>query len=160
MSEFQSITEDVIVGKDVYLGKFINLYGCRIGDQCRIGPFVEVQRGVSIGKLCKISSHTFICAGVGIGDEVFVGHGVMFINDRYPKTTTASGTLENSEDWKHRFEQTVIEDRVSIGSNTTIMCGVTIGKGAAIGAGSVVVSDIPAGEVWVGNPARFLKTRS
>jgi acetyltransferase-like isoleucine patch superfamily enzyme len=146
------LLDDVEFGEGVIVYSFTNLYGCRIGDETRIGPFVEVQRGASIGARCKIQSHTFICRGVEIGDEVFVGHGVMFINHRRPHATTDEGSLQTDEDWP--LEHTVVEKRASIGSGAVILCGVTIGAGAAVGAGAVVTSDVPAGDVVVGNPAR------
>lgn len=153
------IGNGVTLGKDVALTKFINLYGCTIGDQCKIGPFVEVQKNVTIGKSCKISSHTFICDGVSIGDDCFIGHGVMFINDKTPRAVTAQGLPESEADWKDRYATTRIGNRVSIGTNATIMCSITIGDDALIGAGSVVTKDVPAGQVWAGNPAIFIKNR-
>jgi UDP-2-acetamido-3-amino-2,3-dideoxy-glucuronate N-acetyltransferase len=137
---------------------FANLYGCRIGDDTRIGTFVEIQRGAVIGSRCKIQSHTFVCDGVEIGDEVFVGHGVMFINDRRPRATTDDGKLQAGDDWT--LERTVVGRRASIGSGATILCGVTIGEGAVVGAGAVVTSDVDAGAVVAGNPARMLRTIS
>lgn len=148
---------NVNLGEGVILGKFINLYGCAIGDGSKIGAFVEIQKDVTIGRLCKISSHTFICSGVSVGDGCFVGHGVMFINDRHPRATRPDGSLETEADWADRYVETVVEDGVSIGSNATLMGGVRLGKGAVIGAGAVVTRDVPMGEVWAGNPARFLK---
>jgi len=156
-STFLSISDDVLLGEQVKLAKFINLYGCSIGDYTKIGAFVEVQRDVTIGRNCKISSHTFVCEGVSIGDNCFIGHGVMFINDRFPCSVNASGALASLEDWEHRFVRTQIGREVSIGTNATIMGGITVGDGAYIGAGSVVTKDIPAGQVWVGNPARYLR---
>jgi len=157
MNSFICLSEDVRLGSDVQLSKFINLYGCAIGDGTKIGAFVEIQKNARLGKSCKIGSHTFICEGVTIGDNCFVGHGVMFINDNYPRSVTPGGRLEKASDWRHRFVKTIVEDNVSIGSNATILGGLTIGKGAVIGAGSVLVEDIPAGQTWAGNPARMLK---
>ena len=151
----QKVAPNVELGKDVVLNDFINLYGCKIGDGTRIGPFVEIQKNVFIGKNCKIQSHTFICEGVTIDDEVFVGHGVMFINDKLPRATTASGGLQTEEDWK--VVPTVVKKCASIGSNATILSGITIGEGAVIGAGSVVVKDVPANVVVAGNPARIIR---
>ena len=149
------IVNDVYLGKNVILNKFINLYGCTIGDGTKIGPFVEVQKNAKIGNRCKIQSHTFICEGVIIEDEVFVGHGVIFINDKYPKSTTSTGELQTESDWK--VIPTTIKRGASIGSNATILCGVTIGEGAIIGAGAVVTKDIPAKAIAAGNPARTIK---
>lgn len=145
------IADDVKLGKDVKLSKFINLYGCTIGDGTKIGAFVEVQKNAFIGKNCKIQSHTFICEGVTIEDEVFVGHGVTFINDSYPRATT-DGKLQTEADWK--VEPTIVKKGASIGSGTTILANVTIGENAIIGAGSVVTKDIPANAISAGNPAR------
>jgi len=156
MNKYVSISEDVKLGKNVKLSKFINLYGCTIGDNTKIGAFVEVQKNAEIGKNCKISSHTFICEGVTIEDRVFIGHSVTFINDKYPRAATVAGTLQSEDDWK--VVPTKIETGVSIGSGTCILCGVTIGVGAIVGAGSVVTKDIPPYEIWAGNPARFLST--
>ena len=149
------IADDVILGKDVVLNDFINLYGCSIGDGTKIGPFVEIQKNATIGKNCKISSHTFICEGVTIEDEVFVGHGVMFINDRYPRSTADSGSLQTEQDWE--VIPTIVKKGASIGSNATILCGITIGEGAIIGAGSVVIKDVPAMTVVAGNPAKIIR---
>lgn len=149
------IADNVILGKDVVLNDFINLYGCRIDDGTRVGPFVEIQKNAFIGKNCKIQSHTFICEGVTIEDDVFVGHGVMFINDRYPRSTSESGGLQTEEDWK--VIPTVIKKGASIGSNTTILCGITVGAGAIIGAGSVVIKDVPSRTVVAGNPAKVIR---
>jgi acetyltransferase-like isoleucine patch superfamily enzyme len=146
------ILNDVTLGERVLFYSFVNLYGCAIGDDTRIGAFVEIQRGASIGKRCKISSHTFVCEGVHVGDDVFVGHGVMFINDKTPRASIDGKPIGN--EWK--MEETFIEDGASIGSNATILCGIRIGKGALIGAGSVVTRDVPAGAVVAGNPARAL----
>lgn len=144
---------DVRLGRGVKLGAFINLYGCEIGDDSKIGPFVEVQRGAVIGRRCKISSHTFICEGVSIGDDVFVGHGVMFTNDKKPRASI-DGRMITTE-WT--LSETLVEDEVSIGSNATILCGLRIGRGARIGAGAVVTRDVPPGVTVAGNPARPLE---
>jgi UDP-2-acetamido-3-amino-2,3-dideoxy-glucuronate N-acetyltransferase len=156
MNKYVSISEDVKLGKNVKLSKFINLYGCTIGDNTKIGAFVEVQKNAEIGKNCKISSHSFICEGVTIEDRVFIGHSVTFINDKYPRAATVAGTLQSEDDWK--VVPTKVETGVSIGSGTCILCGVTIGVGAIVGAGSVVTKDVPSYEIWAGNPARFLST--
>ncbi|MBL0714887.1 MAG: N-acetyltransferase [Desulfosarcina sp.] len=153
--EKQNIAPTVILGRNVILNDFINLYGCRIGDETKVGPFVEIQKNASIGRNCKISSHSFICEGVTIEDEVFIGHGVMFINDRFPQTTTASGELRTEADWQ--VISTMVCKGASIGSNATILCGVTIGENTIIGAGSVVVRDIPPGVIAAGNPARIIR---
>jgi len=151
----KKIAPDVILGKDVVLQDFINLYGCTIGDHTKIGPFVEIQKNVSIGKNCKISSHTFICEGVTIEDEVFVGHGVMFINDRYPRAATGTGALQTEDDWE--VVPTLIKKGASIGSNATILCGITVGSGSIIGAGSVVLRDVPDNVIVAGNPAKIIR---
>jgi len=153
--EFVSIAPDVKLGKDVKIYKFVNLYGCSIGDESKIGAFVEIQKGVTIGSRVKVSSHSFICEGVTIEDEVFIGHGVMFINDPYPRSTTDEGGLQSESDW--RVVPTTVKNRASIGSNATILCGLTIGEGAIIGAGSVVTKDVPAHTIVAGNPARILR---
>jgi len=155
MNEFIAVAPDVKLGKDVKLSKFINLYGCEIGDECKIGAFVEVQKNATIGKRCKISSHTFICEGVTIEDNVFIGHGVMFINDSYPRATAAGGSLQTEADW--RVERTVIQKGASIGSGVTILSNVTVGENAIVGAGSVVTKDVPANSIVAGNPAKFLR---
>lgn len=152
--EFCRIAEDVELGEDVQIHAFVNLYGCRIGDGTRLGTFVEVQKGVTIGKKCKISSHTFICEGVDIEDHVFVGHGVMFTNTVMPRSVNETGDLQTEADWQ--LVRTRIEQGASIGSGSVILCGITIGRNALIGAGAVVTKNVPAGEVWVGNPARPL----
>jgi acetyltransferase-like isoleucine patch superfamily enzyme len=156
MDKFLCITPDVKLGKDVKLSAFINLYGCEIGDETKIGAFVEIQKNATIGKRCKISSHTFICEGVTIEDNVFVGHGVTFINDSFPRATTAEGGLQTQADWK--VEPTVVKKGASIGSGVTIMCNVTIGERAIVGAGSVVTRDVPPGAIVAGNPARVKRT--
>jgi UDP-2-acetamido-3-amino-2,3-dideoxy-glucuronate N-acetyltransferase len=153
--ENKRIAADVILGENVKIADFVNLYGCRIGDGTKIGPFVEIQRNAFVGKNCKIQSHTFICEGVTIEDEVFVGHGVMFINDKYPRSTTSAGRLQNDADWK--VVPTVIKKRASVGSNATILCGVTVGEGAIIGAGSVVIRDVPPQTIVAGNPAKVIR---
>lgn len=158
MEKYQCIREDVRLGKEVRLGPFINLYGCTVGDHTRIGSFVEIQQGAVIGSRCKISSHTFIPSGVTIEDEVFVGHGVVFINDNYPQATTPEGDPESEEDWMHRFVRTVVHSKVRIGSNATILGGVTLHEGCLVGAGSVVTKDVPAYTLVAGNPARVIKT--
>ena len=154
MNEYASIAPDVILGKGVKLSKFINLYGCKIGDDTKIGAFVEIQKNASVGRQCKISSHTFICEGVTIGDNVFVGHGVMFINDIYPRAT-ANGQLQTEADWK--VERTVIENGASIGTGATILANVTVGENAIIGAGSVVTKNVPANCIVAGNPAKIFR---
>lgn len=154
---FNSIAPDVNLGAGVKLAKFINMYGCKIGENSKIGAFVEIQKGADIGARCKISSHTFVCEGVSIGDECFIGHSVVFINDRAPRSVNEKGQLETEADWAGRFVKTVVGNRVSIGSNATIMGGITIGDGALIGAGSVVTKNVPPGEIWAGNPAKLLK---
>ena len=147
------VTHNVTLGRDVILNDFINLYDCFIDDESRIGPFVEIQKNVVIGKRCKISSHSFLCEGVKIGDEVFIGHGVMFINDRHPRATTDAGAIQGKDDWE--VIPTVVGERASIGSGATILCGCTIGEGALVGAGAVVTKDVPPGRVVIGNPARL-----
>lgn len=149
------IAPDVKLGEDVQIYAFVNLYGCEIGDHSKIGTFVEIQRGAKIGQRVKVSSHTFICEGVTIEDEVFVGHNVSFINDRYPRATTEDGQPQTDEDWD--LEYTKVERRVSIGNGSTILCGVTIGENAIVGAGSVVTKDVPANAIVAGNPAQFLQ---
>jgi len=152
---YQKIAPDVKLGERVKIFAFTNLYGCEIGDDVKIGTFVEIQKRARIGNRCKISSHSFICEGVTLEDEVFVGHGVMFINDRFPRATTESGELQTEADWE--CVPTIVKRGVSIGSNATILCGVEIGEGATVGAGSVVTKDVPAGAVVAGNPARVLR---
>ena len=155
MSEFVSIAPTVKLGKDVKLSKFINLYGCEIGDETKIGAFVEIQKNARVGRRCKISSHTFICEGVDIEDNVFVGHSVTFINDLYPRATTVNGELQSEADWK--VEKTLVKKGASIGSGSTILANVTIGENAIVGAGSVVRKDVPANAIVAGNPAKFLR---
>ena len=150
------LIKDVEFGGEVIVHSFTNLYGCRVGDDTRIGTFVEIQRGAVVGARCKIQSHTFICDGVTIGDEVFVGHGVMFVNDRRPTATTESGELQSDEDWE--LLRIVVEPRASIGSGAVILGGVRIGEGALVGAGAVVTRDVSAGSVVAGNPARLLQS--
>ena len=154
MNEYCSIAPDVKLGKGVKLSKFINLYGCAIGDDTKIGAFVEIQKNASVGRQCKISSHTFICEGVTIEDNVFIGHGVMFINDIYPRAT-ANGQLQTEADWK--VERTVIKNGASIGTGATILANVTIGENAIVGAGSVVTKNVPANCIVAGNPAKVLR---
>jgi len=155
MNEFVSIAPDVVVGKGVRFSKFINLYGCKIGDDTKIGAFVEIQKNATVGARCKISSHTFICEGVTIEDEVFVGHSVTFINDSYPRATTSGGQLQTEQDWS--VEPTIVRRGASIGSGSTILSKITIGEGAIVGAGSVVTRDVPAHAIVAGNPAKFLR---
>jgi UDP-2-acetamido-3-amino-2,3-dideoxy-glucuronate N-acetyltransferase len=147
------VASDVVLGENVRLAPFVNLYGCRIGSDTRIGAFVEVQRDAVIGRRCKISSHSFICSGVTIEDEVFIGHGVVFINDRRPRATNADGTPQNESDWK--LEHTIIRKGASLGSGAIIMCGIEIGAGALIGAGAIVARDVPARAIVAGEPARI-----
>jgi acetyltransferase-like isoleucine patch superfamily enzyme len=155
MGEFLCISEDVSLGKNVKLTKFINLYGCEIGDDTRIGAFVEIQKNARIGRNCKISSHTFICEGVVIEDNVFIGHNVTFINDLYPRATNNDGKPQTEADW--RVERTLIKKGASIGSSATLLCGVTVGENAIVGAGSVVTKDVPPHTVVAGNPARIMR---
>ncbi len=155
MSDKQNIAADVVLGENVRIYDFVNLYGCVIGDESKIGTFVEIQKGVHIGKRVKVSSHTFICEGVTIEDEVFIGHNVSFINDRYPRATREDGSPQTEEDWT--VVPTVVRKRASIGTSSTILCGLTIGEGAVVGAGSVVTKDVPPHAVVAGNPARILK---
>jgi acetyltransferase-like isoleucine patch superfamily enzyme len=150
--QFQKIMPDVKLGKNVRIFEFVNLYGCEIDDNSKVGAFVEIQKGVKIGKNVKVSSHTFICEGVTIEDNVFVGHNVSFINDKYPRSTTGGGALQTEADWK--VVPTTVRQGASIGTSSTILCGVTIGENAIIGAGSVVTRDIPANVVAAGVPAR------
>src|SRR5215472_7193289 len=155
METYLSIAPTVKLGRDVKLSKFINLYGCTIGDETKIGAFVEIQKNASVGNRCKISSHTFICEGVEIEDNVFIGHSVTFINDTYPRATAAGGGLQTEADWK--VEKTRICKGASVGSGSTILCNVTIGENAIVGAGSVVTKDVPANAIVAGNPAKVLR---
>ena len=154
-ADFSRIAPDVKLGTDVKIYGFVNLYGCEIGDESKIGTFVEIQKGAKIGKRVKVSSHSFICDGVTIEDEVFIGHGVVFINDRHPRSTTESGDLQSDTDWV--CIPTLVKRRSSIGSNATILCGVTIGENAMVGAGSVITRDVPANTIVAGNPARVIR---
>ena len=151
----KKISPTVSLGENVFLADFINLYGCTIGDNTKIGPFVEIQKNVTVGRNCKIQSHSFICEGVTIEEEAFVGHGVMFINDRYPRSATDSGALQTEADWQ--VVPTTIKKGASLGSNATILCGVTVGEGAIVGAGSVVTKDVPAHTIVAGNPAKIIR---
>jgi acetyltransferase-like isoleucine patch superfamily enzyme len=155
LPEYQRIAPDVKLGKGVRIFGFVNLYGCVIGDETKIGTFVEIQKGAKIGSRCKISSHTFICEGVTIESGVFVGHGVTFINDRYPRATTGQGELQTEADWD--CQQTLVKRGASIGSGATVLGGITVGENAVIGAGSVVTKDVPANATVAGNPARILR---
>lgn len=154
--EMRKIATDVKLGQNVAIYNFVNLYGCEIGDNSKIGTFVEIQRGAKIGANCKVSSHTFICEGVVIEDNVFIGHGVIFTNDIYPRATTADGKLQTGSDWE--CIPTLIKKGASIGSNVTLLCGITIGENAIVGAGSVVTKDVMANTIVAGNPARMLRT--
>ena len=156
MNEFCSIAPDVKLGRDVKLSRFINLYGCRIGDETKIGAFVEIQKNASVGQRCKISSHTFVCEGVTIEDNVFIGHGVTFINDSYPRAATSEGELQTEKDW--RVETTLVKRGASIGSGATILSNLVIGENAIVGAGSVVTHDVPANTIVAGNPAKVLRS--
>jgi acetyltransferase-like isoleucine patch superfamily enzyme len=158
MNPHLCIAEDVKLGRDVKLSKFINLYGCEIGDETKIGAFVEIQKNAIIGKRCKISSHTFICEGVTIEENVFIGHGVTFINDSYPRATAADGELQTEADWK--VERTLIKTGASIGSGTTILSNIVVGENAIVGAGSLVTKDVPPNSIVAGNPARLLRSIS
>jgi acetyltransferase-like isoleucine patch superfamily enzyme len=155
MSTYNCISEDVRLGANVSLSKFINLYGCEIGDDTKIGAFVEIQKNARVGRRCKISSHTFICEGVVIEDNVFIGHGVTFTNDTYPRAVTPNGTLQTEADW--RVERTVIMKGASIGSGVTILSNTSIGENAIVGAGSVVTKDVPPNAIVAGNPAKILR---
>ncbi len=152
MDTYLCIAPSVKLGRDVKLSRFINLYGCEIGDETKIGAFVEIQKNAIVGKRCKISSHTFICEGVTIEDNVFIGHSVAFINDSYPRATTAGGSLQTESDWK--VERTLVKKGASIGSGCTILANITIGENALVGAGSVVTKDVPPNSIVAGNPAR------
>ncbi|MFI5092195.1 MAG: acyltransferase [Candidatus Acidiferrales bacterium] len=155
MTEYACITPDVKLGQGVKLSKFINLYGCEIGDNTKIGAFVEIQKNARVGRNCKISSHTFICEGVTIEDDVFIGHGVTFINDTYPRATNSDGHMQTESDWK--VERTLVKRGASVGSGATILSNVVIGENAIVGAGSVVTKDVPANMVVAGNPAKVLR---
>ena len=155
MNEFCSIAPDVKLGNGVKLSKFINLYGCEIGEETKIGAFVEIQKNAAVGRRCKISSHTFICEGVTIEDNVFIGHSVTFINDSYPRASTESGALQTEKDW--RVEKTLVKRGASIGSGSTILSNVVIGENVIVGAGSVVTRDVPPNVIVAGNPARVLR---
>ena len=156
MSDYRCIAPDVKLGEGVKLSQFVNLYGCEVGDHTKIGAFVEIQKNARVGRSCKISSHTFICEGVTIEDGVFIGHGVTFINDSYPRAVTESGALQTEKDWV--VEPTLVKQGASIGSGATILASVTIGENALIGAGSVVTRDVPANAIVVGSPARLLRS--
>lgn len=155
MNSYNAVSDDVKLGANVRLSKFINLYGCEIGDDTKIGAFVEIQKNATVGRRCKISSHTFICEGVVIEDNVFIGHGVTFTNDIYPRATAADGALQTEADWK--VEPTVIRKGASVGSGATILCNITIGENAIVGAGSVVTKDVPPNAIVAGNPARVMR---
>ena len=154
-TNYLSIAADVKLGNNVRLSRFINLYGCQVGDETKIGAFVEIQKNASVGRRCKISSHTFICEGVQIEDGVFVGHGVTFINDSYPRATNSQGELQTESDWK--VEPTIVKKGASIGSGATLLSGITVGENAIIGAGSVVTKDVPANAIVAGNPAKVFR---
>lgn len=154
--EFKKIAPNVKLGRNVKIFDFVNLYGCEIDDDSKIGTFVEIQKGVKIGKNVKISTHTFICEGVTIEDEVFIGHNVSFINDKYPRSTNPDGSMQTEKDWV--VVPTLVKKRASIGTSSTILCGVTIGENAIVGAGSVVTKDVPSNTVVAGNPARVIRS--
>ena len=154
-NSFSKIASDVVLGQNVSIYNCVNLYGCTIGDNTKIGSFVEIQKNAYVGNSCKISSHTFICEGVSIGNGCFVGHGVTFINDLYPQAINDEGEVANEEDWE--VVKTVVKDKVSIGSNSTILCGLTINTGAIVGAGSVVTKDVPSYCIVAGNPAKIIR---
>jgi acetyltransferase-like isoleucine patch superfamily enzyme len=156
VSEFRCVTPNVKLGEGVKLSQFINLYGCEIGDETKIGAFVEIQKNAIVGRRCKISSHTFVCEGVQIEDNVFVGHGVMFINDSYPRATTSEGGLQTEKDW--HVEKTIVKRGASIGSGATILSNLTIGENAIVGAGAVVTRDVPPNTIVAGNPAKILRS--
>jgi acetyltransferase-like isoleucine patch superfamily enzyme len=156
VNEFCSIAPNVKLGEGVKLSKFINMYGCEIGDETKIGAFVEIQKNSSVGRRCKVSSHTFVCEGVTIEDHVFIGHGVTFVNDSYPRATTPEGEIQTESDWK--VEKTVVKRGASIGSGATILSNLVIGENAIVGAGSVVTRDVPANTIVAGNPAKVLRS--
>jgi acetyltransferase-like isoleucine patch superfamily enzyme len=158
MSDYKAISADVKLGNDVRISKFVNLYGCEIGDETKIGAFVEIQKNVTVGARCKISSHTFVCEGVVIEDNVFIGHSVTFINDLYPRATNSDGSLQTEKDW--RVDTTRVKKGASIGSGSTVLACVTIGENAIVGAGSVVTRDVPADSIVAGNPAKFFRTNA
>ena len=151
----RNISEDVKLGEDVKIYDFVNLYGCEIGDNTKVGTFVEIQKGARIGKNCKISSHSFICEGVTIEDNVFIGHNVTFINDLYPRATNEDGTLQTDDDWQ--CVRTLVKKNASVGSSATLLCGITVGENAIVGTGSVVTKDVPSNTIVAGNPARVLR---
>ena len=153
---YRCVSEDVVLGENVVLSKFINLYGCAIGDNTKIGAFVEIQKRASVGRNCKIQSHTFICEGVHVEDDVFIGHGVTFINDKYPRSVGAAGTLQTEAEWQ--VLPTIVKRGASIGSGATIMCGITIGENAIVGAGSMVTKDVIAESIVAGNPASHIRS--
>ncbi len=155
MTDYVCIAADVKLGKNVKLSKFINLYGCEIGDHTKVGAFVEIQKNAKVGSSCKISSHSFICEGVTIEDNVFIGHSVTFINDTYPRATTMNGLLQSEQDWK--VEATVVKKGASVGSGSTVLSKIVIGENALVGAGSVVTKDVPANTIVAGNPAKVLR---
>lgn len=160
LPEFAAVDKFCQIHPSVMLNKFINLYGCTIDEGSKVGTFVEIQKKAQIGKFCKIGSHSFICEGVHIGDQCFIGHSVVFINDNRPQAfSSQTGELERDNEWRDRFCETLIENKVTIGSNSTILGGIKIGEGAMIGAGSVVTKDVPAYEIWAGNPAKKLRGR-
>jgi acetyltransferase-like isoleucine patch superfamily enzyme len=156
MNSYNCITDDVKLGTNVRLSRFINLYGCEIGDETKIGAFVEIQKNASVGRRCKISSHTFVCEGVTIEDNVFVGHGVTFVNDSYPRATTTDGELQTEKDWN--VERTVVKRGASIGSGSTILSNLVIGESSIVGAGSMVTRDVPPDSIVAGNPAKILRS--
>lgn len=156
MPPFSRISADVVIGEGVRIPGFVNLYGCTIGAESFVGPFVEIQSDVAVGKRVKIQSHSFVCSGVEIHDEAFIGHGVVFTNDRFPRSTNADGSLKGGGDWVK--ERTVVGRRAAIGSNATILCGISIGENAIVGAGSVVIKNVPSNAVVAGNPARIIRT--
>lgn len=153
--KYISISDDVQLGENVKIANFVNLYGCSIGENSKIGTFVEIQKNAKVGKNCKIQSHTFICEGVTIEDNVFIGHGVIFINDKYPRATNSEGKLQTEDDWK--VIPTLVKNGATIGSNATILCNVVIGENAIVGAGSVVTKDVPPNAIVAGNPAKLIR---